>query len=199
MRFSLAPALFLVALLASCGRGGDERGEGLPNGAIVPDNEVANVAAAPNDAAPAPPDAPLDRLAGVTVGSSIADLRAAGFAVTRDDGPDPEDSCGYARIRGLERLFFMLDGDRIVRIDVAVPGYPTLAGLAVGMGEAEALRRLGARAALRPDPLAGAASHLLVVHEEGAPFGLIAQTDGKVVLSYRLGRWAAVRSTENCL
>jgi hypothetical protein len=196
-----ASVLIPVMLLAACGRGDETRKGGAPNGAVVPDAEVANVATAPNGAEAAPvADAPrFDALAGIRVGSSIAQLRAQGLAVTRDDGPDPDNACGYARIAGLETLFVMLDGDTVVRIDVATPDHVAPGGLLVGMSEVEALRRLGAHALLRPNPQAGPASHRIVVHDAGAPFGFIAETDGRQVVSYRLGRWAAVHASDSCL
>jgi hypothetical protein len=198
VRVKRLAALALCALLASCGRGDGARENEAANGAIVPDSEIANVAAAPNGAEPMP-EPPLDELAGVKVGTTVAQLRAAGFDAVKDAGPDPENSCGYARIAGLKDLFFMLDGDTVVRIDVASAGHPTLGGVAVGMSEAEALKRLGARAKVQPHPYTGPAGHYLVVHEEGAPFGLILETDGKTVESYRIGRWEQVQWKENCL
>jgi hypothetical protein len=206
MRRAAFPALVLFALLAACGQGDDARGDGAPNGAILPDEAEANVARAANEsAAPGqealPPlsNVPLDELAGVKVGMTIADLRARGFDVTEDRGPDPDNACGYARIKGLEDLFFMLDGKSVARIDVATPGHPTLGGVAVGMSEAEALRRLGDRVTVQPHPYTAPKGHYLVVHADKAPFGLIAETDGKSVLTYRIGRWAQVQWKEGCL
>ncbi len=104
----------------------------------------------------------------------------------------------YARIAGLKDLFFMLDGDTVVRIDVDTPGHPTLGGVAIGISEAEALHRLGARAKVQSHPYTGPTGHYLVVHEAGAPFGLIVETDGKKVVSYRIGRWTYVQWKEGC-
>ncbi len=194
-------ALILLAALAACGRGDEARETG-SDGTVISAEEAANIPPAPGDEpAGVTQDgtARLDRLAGVTVGMTIAQLRSAGFQVEKDDGPDPDNRCGYARIAQLKAPFFMLDGDRIVRIDVDRPGYPTLGGVDIGMSETEAQRRLGKSATVQRNLRAGAASHLFLVHEAGAPHGLIVETDGARVVSYRLGEWEAVQSSEECL
>lgn len=200
MRLRHALPLLALAALAACGRA-DDAGETGPNGAIVPESEIEGVGPPPEGPAPAAPvaDAPLDRMAGVRVGMTVADLRAAGFPAQKDDGPDPDNDCGYARIDGMKELFFMLDGDTVVRIDVATRGHPTLGGVEVGMSEAEALRRLGARAKVSPHPYTGPEGHYVSVHAAGDPMGLILETDGKSVLSYRIGRWEQVQWVEGCL
>jgi hypothetical protein len=165
---------------------------------VVAPGDAANVVEAPNGAMPVSVEPPLDQLAGVKVGMTMKDLRAAGLEATKDNGPDPGNTCGYARIASLKDLFFMLDGDTVVRIEVATPGHPTLGGVEVGMSEADAVHRLGSGVKVQPHPYTGPTGHYLVVHEKGAPLGLIAETDGKKVLSYRIGRWNYVQWKEGC-
>lgn len=200
MRSRLALALLLPAALAACGRS-DEGNEAAraPDGAIVSPQDEANVVAAPNGAEAASQEVPLDALAGVRIGATIAQLRAQGRSVEKDDGPDPDNRCGYARIADAPDMFFMLDGDRVVRIDVAVAGHPTLGGVEVGMSETEAVRRLGKRVRVLRALDRGAAAHDFVVHEPGAAHGLVLETDGVRVTSYRIGAWDAVRAKEECL
>jgi len=201
MRLRSVATLALLAMLAACGRG-DDGHEPAADDSVISAEEAADVPLAPDGDAPAAaPDmeARLDALAGVRVGMTVAQLRAAGFQVEKDDGPDPDNRCGYARIAQLRAPFFMLDGERVVRIDVDRPGFPTLGGVEIGMSETEAQRRLGKRATVRRNLVAGERSHLFVVHEAGAPHGLIVETDGARVVSYRLGEWAAVDSSAECL
>jgi hypothetical protein len=199
MRLNRPLALALLGLLAACGRAKDDNATA-SNDVIVAPGDAANVAEAPNGAqnASASAEPPLDELAGVKVGMTIKDLRAAGLDVSKDNGPDPSNACGYARIASLNDLFFMLDGDTVVRIEVATPGHPTLGGVEVGMSEADAVQRLGDKVKVQPHPYTGPTGHYLVVHSDGAPLGLIAETDGKKVLSYRIGRWTYVQWKEGC-
>lgn len=197
MRLRGTLPLLLLAALAACGRADEDANEAVSND-IVNGAEV-NVSEAPNGTEPAPAaDPPLDELAGVKVGATVAQLRAQGFTVEKDAGPDLGNTCGYARIAGMDDLFFMLDGDNVVRIEVATPGHPTLGGVEVGMSEAEALRRLGPRAKVEPHKYTGPTGHYLVVHDGNDPLGLIFETDGKKVLSYRFGRWEQVQWVEGC-
>lgn len=201
MRLRALGTLALLGLLAACGRGAGDNDTAAPNGAVIAPGDESNVARAPDEEKTvpvAPPEAPLDQLSGVKVGMTMADLRAAGFDAVKDNGPDPGNTCGYARIASLKDLFFMLDGDTVVRIEVDTPGHPTLGGVDIGMSEGEAVRRLGARVTVQPHPYTGPTGHYLLVHAAGDPYGLIAETDGKKVVSYRIGRWAYVQWKEGC-
>ena len=196
MRLRAGSTLILLAALAACGRS-DGGNEALPNGAVIPAGDAANVAIAPDETVL--PPAAFDALAGVRIGMTVADMRAAGLAAEKDDGPDPDNRCGYARVPALRGLFFMLDGDRVVRIDVAAKGHPTLGGVEVGMDEIEVIRRLGKQARVLRANDRGALAHDVVVHEEGVATGLLIETDGRTVTSYRIGQWDAVRSKDECL
>ncbi len=192
MRLNRACALALLGFLAACGRAGDDNAANASNETLVVPGAETNVAEAPNESETAmPADPPLDELGGVKVGMTVAELRATGLKAQKDNGPDPDNRCGYARLPGVTDLFFMLDGDTVVRIDTDAPGHPTLGGVEVGMSEAEALRRLGDRAKVQPHPYTGPQGHYLVVHAPNAPLGLILETDGKKVVSYRIGRWTS--------
>ncbi len=201
MRLNRACALALLGLLAACGRAEEDNAANPTNDTVVVPDAESDVAEAPNEAeaTPVPADSPLDALGGVKVGMTMADLRATGIKAQKDNGPDPDNRCGYARLPSVTDLFFMLDGDTVVRIDTDAPGHPTLGGVEVGMSEAEALRRLGGRAKVRPHPYTGPQGHYLVVHEAKAPLGLILETDGRKVVSYRIGRWDFVQWKEGCL
>jgi hypothetical protein len=196
MRLRQAAALALLAALAACGRADDANQAGSNDVIVGAENGVTE---APNGVdAQAPAEAPLDELAGIKVGKTIAQLRAAGVHAVKGDSPDPESPCGYANVPDLKDIFLMTDGDTVVRIDVATAGYPTLGGVEVGMTEVEALRRLGPQAKVTPHPYTGPEGHYLTVHEDKAPLGLIVETDGKKVESYRIGRWEQVQWIEGC-
>lgn len=201
MRLKAALSLALLAGLAACGRSDDEgTPDGTSNSAIIPTSETDNVGAPPKEpiAPVRPSPAPLDLLNGVKVGMTIADMRAKGLKVSHDAGPDPDSTCSYAKVDGMPDVSFMLEGPKVARIDVASPLFKTVGGVQVGLGEPEAIKRLGSAVVVQPHPYTGPEGHYLIVHEKGARLGLIFETDGKSVISYRIGRWEQVQWVEGC-
>jgi len=200
MRLNRPLALALLGLLAACGRAKDES-EALPNDTTASAKAIGN-ATKPTEAAEVTPvehlRGSLDEMAGVRVGMTLAELGRKGVKLMKDEDPDPEGSCGYARLEGADGPAFMLDGETVVRIDVSAPNMPTLENVAVGMSESEAVRRLKGHVEIEPHPYTGPEGHYLVVHEPKAILGLILETDGKRVESYRIGRWDAVQYIEGC-
>lgn len=194
MRLRPAFPLALLAGLAACGSPDDTRGP-------APE-ETRNIAtpAPPLDtqATPAPRDIVVpDRLGPVRIGDRVADLRTAGLAVQTEE-PMEGSTCSYLRIASLPDVFVMLDGDKVVRIDIATTRHAPVPGLRVGQSEAEALRTLGPSARVEPHPYTGPDGHYLIVHRDGAPLGLIVETNGKQVEAYRFGRWDEVQWIEGC-
>lgn len=208
MRLRPGLALILLAGLGACesaeqGRAANEAAQAVPVPAPVPaDAAVANAAGPDPQEAPraTAADAPaLDRLGPVRLGMTVRDLLRAGESVAGRDGPlDEGSTCGYLRLASLPEVDLMLDGERVVRIDVASRAHATLGGVRVGQSEAEALRRLGAGARVEPHPYTGPEGHYLVRHEAGAPHGLIVETDGRTVQGYRFGDWEQVQLIEGC-
>lgn len=202
-----ALAVLLLAGLAACGEAPrDETANGAANEAAgpvveqigpvrnaidpdMPDEEASPEGAAASDA--------FDRLGRIRVGATLAQLGREGVALAGHDDPMEGSTCTYATFQDLPDVSVMLDGERIVRIDVSGPQHATLGGVKVGMAEAEAIRRLG-RVDVRPHPYIGPTGHYLLVHEENAPRGLILETDGKTVQTYRFGQWEQVQWIEGC-
>lgn len=186
-RLAAAP----LALLAGCN----------PPAAPPPDNVALDAAenALDNGAGPRPEPKPVlpipDRLGPVAIGMKAGDIPG----LSRDE-PMPGSSCGYAKLASLPDIFLMLDGDTVVRVDVRTPDYPAVAGVKVGDSEASALKALGDAVKVQPHPYTGPTGHYLVVHPDGAPNGLILETEetGKTIRSYRFGRWEQVQWIEGC-
>jgi len=183
-------ALAALASLAACGE---------PPTPDAATNNATSPVAEPSPTPTPPAEPPLDALNGIKVGMTIADLRARGIDARKEEEIDPDNRCSYASVPALKDIALMLDGETVVRIDVGSPDYPTLGGVAIGMSEAEAVKRLGKRVTVESHPYSGPEGHYLVVHAADAPFGLILETDGKTVQSYRIGRWDPVQWIEGCL
>jgi hypothetical protein len=183
--------LLTLAGLAACGPKADETvNNSAANAAAVATNAAAN---ATNEVTPGATPAPapvaqnFDSLGKIRIGATLKELE-------RDEGS----SCTYATFKDMPDLAVMLDGDRIARIDVGGKQHETMGGVRVGQSEAEALKRLGGKARVELHPYTGPEGHYLVVHEDGAPRGLIIETDGKLVQSWRIGQWEQVQWIEGC-
>jgi len=195
MRLSVALALLAIAGLAACERAPDAT-PNEANAANAVNPAVQNSASNAGNVSIAP-DPVLDRLGPIRVGATIADLTGDGLAVAGRDEPVPGSTCSYARFRGLDDVAVMLDGERVVRIDVKGQQHEGPHGLRVGQSEADAIARLD-DPHVQPHPYTGPEGHYLVMHDDGAPFGLIAETDGNTVQSWRIGQWEQVQWIETC-
>lgn len=192
--------MLVLAGLAACGSPDDERREPVQtNGGEVTEPEPPrNVFSEAPEPKPETETGQLDRLGQVTIGSTLGDLRKAGLKVMQDGQPMEGSTCSYARVASMPDVFLMLDGTRIVRIDVSGKDHATTGGVRVGQSEAEARRRLGDRVVVQPHPYTGPQGHYLILHDDKSPRGLIVETDGKTVQGYRFGAWEQVQWIEGC-
>ncbi|MBN8819103.1 MAG: hypothetical protein J0I80_10355 [Sphingomonas sp.] len=197
-----ALALPLLAALAACsGAKQDQAPDNAGNEAVnaaapASSNAAGNVAEATPQATPTA--FVLDRFGPIRVGATIAALDREGLHVAGRDEPLEGSTCGYATFKGQDDVAAMLDGDRVVRIDVSGAAHEGPGGLRVGQSEADALRRLGSQTKVQPHPYTGPEGHYLILHADGAPNGLIVETDGKTVQSWRIGHWDQVQWIEGC-
>ena len=209
MRLKCALPLLALAGLGACGKPQqtavndaaiNEAADVAIDRATNAGNAVANaVNAVAQKPTPAPDMPAFDRLGAIRVGATLAELKRDGLVVDRQDEPlDEESTCTFATFKGQPDVSVMLDGERIVRIDVDGKQHETMGGVRVGQSEAEALKRLGGKAVVDPHPYTGPEGHYLVVRDKGAPRGLILETDGQTVESYRFGAWDAVQLIEGC-
>jgi hypothetical protein len=94
---------------------------------------------------------------------------------------------------------FLVEGGRVMRIDVDSATVPTASGARVGDSEARILELYGDRLQRRPHQyLEG--SYLTYVPRDAADtnFRLVFETDGRRVTSYRAGRRPTVEYIEGC-
>lgn len=190
MRLIPSLALLLVAGLSACDRAGEEQ----PAGNV---SEATQNSAAPASNALEPEQVAFDRLGLIRIGATITDLEAEGLVVAGRDDVLPGTTCAYASFRGLEDVAVMLDGERIVRIDISGSQHEGPYGLRVGQSEAEAIRRLGS-AKVQDHPYTGPQGHYLILLNEEAGTGLIAETDGETVERWRIGQHEQVQWIEGC-
>lgn len=203
MRLIVGLALAALASLSACDSRKDDNAatNALSNNAAEAIETPGNVVNAGNAVAPVPAineTVNFDRLGPIRIGATIGELQRDGLILAKRDDPMEGSTCGYAHFKDMPDVAVMLDGDRVVRIDIGDKQHEALGGVRVGMSEADALKRLGSKAKVEPHPYTGPEGHYLVVHDEGAPRGLIVETDGKEVGSYRFGAWEQVQWVEGC-
>jgi len=159
----------------------------------------------PEEGAEPPPEASrdpgphldFDGIGAAKVGMNIDSLGAIlGEPVLRVQWNPPD--CDYANIRSLPSVSFMIFGDTLVRIDVMDSAVMTT--LLVGVGSTEdAVRRAYPSTRIEPHPYDIPEGRYLVVDDpDDAQLGMVFETDGERVVSYRAGRRDAVALKERC-
>jgi hypothetical protein len=89
----------------------------------------------------------------------------------------------------------VLDG-KVGRIDVSRDAYRTAKGARVGTTEAQ-VRRLYPGIKMEPHPY-DAGGHYLRLTSRDRKYGIIFETDGATVTSFRSGRLEPIRGIEGC-
>jgi hypothetical protein len=150
-------------------------------------------------AVPLPPDSWTARLDGI--GPLRYGMRAAEVQVALRDTlgpPPPTGDCVYmvpaAAPAGVR---IMLEGGRMVRVDVDSAGIRTVAGGEVGMREAD-LRTRYPTLEMRPHKYDTAGRYLIYREHADSSRRLVFETDGQRVVGYRGGVMPAVEYVEGC-
>jgi hypothetical protein len=166
-------------------------------------------------ASPAPPrpperltDASLDGIGPVAIGMTLPQASAAARTTLRITGTDMGTECRYAEADdGPVGVDFMVIGGRVVRVDVlASPPEPrpspvsTLSGIHIGSLDADVTATYPGQIQVSGHPSLEGGHYL--VYEPTSPasraFGLIFETDGQRVTSFRSGEADAVQAIEGC-
>lgn len=196
-----AAILMALAALAACSGPADDaasNGFAANNMSASPKDSATNIATpVANAMAPADGAVPLDRFGPIRVGATVTELTGGGLKVASRDKPVPGSTCSYVRFQNWPDVAVMLDGERIVRMDISGKQYEGPQGLRIGQSEKVALAKLGT-AKVELHPYTGPQGHYLVLHKADAPYGLIAESDGRTVLRWRLGQWEQVQWVESC-
>lgn len=201
----LAAVLFLST---ACG-GGDERDRSAPSdsaAASLPSVEEAAMRQA-QDRAQAADTAPVLRHDGfgpLRVGMTAAEAEAAlgHFRLVPFDPGAPADSmaCGYAASDRLPAgVKVMMEGARVVRLDVVSGDVPTAEGARIGDTEARIQQLYPGRVTVGPHKYTD--GHYLTVRPAQASDTthlIVFETDGQVVLRFRGGQKPQVEYVEGC-
>ena len=150
----------------------------------------------------------------VLVGMTVSQAsKAAAVALVADGLPDPDSECGFVHPKGgrPKGLSFMVTGasdeegeagqtDRIARVDVDSTVFKTRSGMGVGNTEAEVKAAYPDRIKVEPHKYVDEGHYLVYQPQDAADarFGLVFETDGTKVTSFRAGRQPEVGWVEGC-
>jgi hypothetical protein len=123
--------------------------------------------------------------------------KVLGVRVTRDAGYEGG-NCYYTSPKsGFKDIAFMMSGRRIARIDINSKEYATDKGAKIGDTEARIKRLYKGMYKVYQNKYVDYA-HDIEVEMKGGKFSIIFETDGKRVVSYRVGRPEQVGYVEGC-
>jgi hypothetical protein len=200
----------LLVLSTACGGGGDDD-------AVASDTTAAatpSTVAADSPLAPASTDSPAeqdttwalrhDGIGPLRVGMTAAEAEAAlgSFRLIAFNPGAPADSmaCGYAESDRLPAgVKVMMEGARVVRLDVVSGDVATAGGARIGDTEARVQQLYPGRVTVGPHKYTD--GHYLTVRPAEAPDTthlIVFETDGQKVLRYRGGRKPQVEWVESC-
>lgn len=113
-----------------------------------------------------------------------------------------EEECEYIRPRALPPgTMLMLVGRRVEHVDVDSGTVTTLSGIGIGSTEAEVHQAYPGQIRSQPHPYNGPEWHYVLFQPRDSVdrrFGLIFETDGTRVRSFRAGRYQPVGWIEGC-
>ncbi len=136
----------------------------------------------------------------VRVGMTVPEAEKALKMKLHEDETDKSEpeGCHYASNEDvLPGVGFMVEGGKVVRIDISSGVYRTVGGVQIGMTEQDVKKR-------HPnikteehhyDPT----GHYLSLASKDLRYGIVFETDGKVVTNYRSGKRGPVAYVEGCL
>lgn len=191
--------LFALSVLAACGPGDDR-----PASAAAPGDSTMPAVDSPQPAADTTWALRFDGAGPLRIGMTVdearaalgGDFRADGQAVGTVDGPQ---GCQYARSGRLpEMMMVMLEGARVVRVEVDSGNVATVDGARIGDSEARIHQTYPDRVEVQPHKYTE--GHYLVVRpaDGDTTRQLIFETDGSRVLRFRAGQRPQVGYVEGC-
>ncbi|MEJ7578275.1 MAG: hypothetical protein WKF74_14870 [Pyrinomonadaceae bacterium] len=139
-----------------------------------------------------------DRFGTVKIGMTLSQAsKALGVHVTRDAGYEGG-NCYYASPKGgFKNIAFMMSGRRIARIDIDSKDCATDRGAKIGDSEARIKRLYKGRYKVYQHKYVDD-GHYIEVEIRGGKYSIIFETDGKRVVTYRVGKPEQVGYVEGC-
>ncbi len=140
----------------------------------------------------------FDRFGSVKIGMTASQAaKVLGVRVTRDAGYEGGNCYYTSPKRGFKDIAFMMNGRRIARIDIDSKEYRTDRGAKIGDSEARIKRLYKGMYKVYQHKYVDDA-HYIEVEMKGGKYSIIFETDGKHVVTYRVGKPEQVGYVEGC-
>ena len=145
----------------------------------------------------------LRRVGPIHIGMSAARVRDAlrEPGASGQESAARQDGCSYLSTAALPPgVAVMLDGDRVVRVDVSTTTIKTASGVGVGSTEDSVKNAYPDRIAVTPHKYVKQGHYLTYVSHDAPDrdVGMIFETDGTQVTSFRVGTVTAIALVERC-
>lgn len=135
----------------------------------------------------------------VKIGMSVHQASKALGRKLVAEGPVDDPECHYVRPEpAVEGLWFMISGDRVVRVEVNAPGITTRSGLGVGDSEARVKEALGASVEVTPHKYVAPDGNYLTIWTRDRKAAVRFETLQGKVTSFYAGRVPEVEYVEGC-
>lgn len=137
----------------------------------------------------------------ITIGMTIRQAEEAlGEKLKVDYTESDTEACGRADSPSLNArgVLLMVEDRRVTRIDVDGKQIETAAGVGISSTEAAVKRAYGKRLTIEPHAYDDNGHYLIVTDPDGK-HGIVFETDGKRVTTFRAGEFPSVRYIEGCL
>jgi hypothetical protein len=107
------------------------------------------------------------------------------------------DNCFYVHARGHDHVAFMIEGGKLVRVDVDAPGVATTSGIQVGDSEAHARQIYGAKMKVTEHKYIET-GHYLTVRSADGRYGIRFETDKGKITEFYAGTYDSIQYVEGC-
>jgi hypothetical protein len=137
-----------------------------------------------------------DGIGPLKIGMSLPELNSV-LHETFSVPPDKEDQkCFYVEAAKHPNIAFMIQNNRLARVDVDGAGIPTVEGIQVGESESQARKIYGAKLKVEPHAYGGPEDHYLTTRR--GLYAIRFETYGGKITRFYAGRSDAIQLIEGC-
>ena len=139
-----------------------------------------------------------DGVGPLKIGTSLSELNMVLHEKFVMPESKDDQGCFYVRSTKHPHISFMIEGGRLVRIDVDGAGVSTAEGVQVGDSEAHALRVYGSSLKVTPHAYTGPEGHYLTVRSKDGRCGVRFEAENGKIQTFYAGRYKAIQYIEGC-